>query len=106
MSTKSKRLKNNQGNTAGRGGPGNQQGGWSARQQGQRIQERAEEERLGEPRQSGYGGLEQYQHAGSQESPIGPSGSAQSGSGGERQPMGRPEEQPTDAASKPNKGNR
>jgi hypothetical protein len=55
-----------------RGGAGAQQGGWSARQQAERIEARAEEVRLGQPQQSGYGGLEQDQHAGSEESPVGP----------------------------------
>jgi hypothetical protein len=55
-----------------RGGAGAQQTGWSSRQQAERIEARAEEVRLGEPQQSGYGGLQQDQHAGSQESPTGP----------------------------------
>lgn len=62
-----------------RGGPGAQQTGWSSRQQAERIQARGEESRLGLPQQSGYGGAEQDQHAGSQESPIGPPGSQQIG---------------------------
>jgi hypothetical protein len=62
-----------------RGGAGAQQAGWSSRQQAERMQARGEEERLGQPQQSGYGGMEQYQHAGSQESPVGPPGSQQSG---------------------------
>jgi hypothetical protein len=55
-----------------RGGAGAQQAGWSSRQQAERIEARAEEVRLGEPQRSGYGGLQQDQHAGSQESAIGP----------------------------------
>jgi hypothetical protein len=60
-----------------RGGPGAQQTGWSSRQQAERIEARAEEVRRGLPQKSGYGGLEQDQHAGSQESPTGPPGSQQ-----------------------------
>jgi len=72
-----------------RGGVGAQQTGWSARQSAERLRARREEERLGESRQSGYGGAEQSQRAGSQESPTGPARSQQSsadqgqGSGGE-----------------------
>jgi hypothetical protein len=62
-----------------RGGPGAQQAGWSSRQQAERMQARGEESRLGQPQQSGYGGMEQDQHAGSQESPVGPPGSQQVG---------------------------
>jgi hypothetical protein len=43
------------------------------------MQARGEESRLGQPQQSGYGGMEQDQHAGSQESPVGPPGSQQVG---------------------------
>jgi hypothetical protein len=60
-----------------RGGPGAQQTGWSSRQQAERIMARGEESRLGMPQQSGYGGNEQDQHAGSQESPTGPPSSQQ-----------------------------
>jgi hypothetical protein len=62
-----------------RGGAGAQQAGWSARQSAQRMQARGEEDRLNASRQSGYGGMEQAQHAGSQESTTGPQGSMQSG---------------------------
>lgn len=62
-----------------RGGPGAQQTGWSSRQQAKRIIARGEESRLGMPQQSGYGGEEQEQHAGSQESPVGPPSSQQQG---------------------------
>lgn len=62
-----------------RGGVGAQQTGWSARQSAERLRARREEERLGESRQSGYGGAEQSQRAGSQESPTGPARSQQSG---------------------------
>jgi hypothetical protein len=62
-----------------RGGPGSQQSGFSARQQGERNEARAEEDRKGEPQQSGHGGLEQKQRAGSHESPVGSPGSRQSG---------------------------
>jgi len=62
-----------------RGGAGAQKSGLSARQQGERNEARADEEREGEPQQSGYGGLEQKQRAGSQESPVGSPGSRQSG---------------------------
>jgi hypothetical protein len=64
-----------------RGGVGAQQAGWSARQSAQRMQARGEEDRLNASRQSGYGGMEQQQKAGSQES----SGSMQSGAGGAQQ---------------------
>jgi len=73
----------------GRGGAGSQGGGWSARQKGQRMQARAEEERLGMSQQSGYGGLEGDQRAGAQESAIGPAAAQQasvSGSQGGGQP--------------------
>jgi hypothetical protein len=63
-----------------RGGGGAQQAGWSARQSAQRMQARGEEDRLNASRQSGYGGMEQSQKAGSQESSTGPAGSMQSGS--------------------------
>jgi hypothetical protein len=62
-----------------RGGAGAQQAGWSSRQKAERMQARGEESRLGQPQQSGYGGMEQDQHAGSQESPVGPPGSQQTG---------------------------
>lgn len=62
-----------------RGGAGAQKSGFSARQQGERNEARAAEDREGEPQQSGYGGLEQKQRAGSEESPVGPPGSRQSG---------------------------
>ena len=80
----------------GRGGVGAQQGGWSARQKGQRMQARAEEERLGMSQQSGYGGLEQDQRAGSQESPLGPPGSQQSSVTGGSQQGGQPDQSPSD----------
>ena len=54
-----------------RGGAGGQQAGWSARQSAQRMQARGEEDRLNASRQSGYGGMEQQQKAGSLESPTG-----------------------------------
>lgn len=44
------------------GGIASQQPRFSARQQAQRMQARAEEDRRGEGRQSGWGGMEQYQH--------------------------------------------
>jgi hypothetical protein len=43
------------------GGGGAMQAGWSARQSGQRLQARGEEDRLNASRQSGYGGMEQHQ---------------------------------------------
>lgn len=55
-----------------RGGPGSQQGGWSARQQAQRMQQRGEEQRRGESQQSGYGGLEQNQMSGAEEQSLAP----------------------------------
>jgi hypothetical protein len=58
------------------GGIASQQPRFSARQQAQRMQARAEEDRRGEAQQSGWGGVEQYQHAGSQEtSTAGPGAS-------------------------------
>lgn len=84
-----------------RGGGGAQQAGWSARQSAQRMQARGEEDRLNASRQSGYGGMEQKQHAGSQESPTGPSGSMQSGGGSARRDQtGQP---PSDYVSRPSK---
>lgn len=76
-----------------RGGVGAQQTGWSARQSAERLRARREEERLGESRQSGYGGAEQSQRAGSQESPTGPARSQQSSAG---QGQGNPGEPPSD----------
>jgi hypothetical protein len=64
-----------------RGGPGAQTHGRSARQQAQRIQAQAEADRLGNSQQSGAGGLEYKQHAGSQESALAPH-SQQSGGAG------------------------
>ncbi|OON59118.1 hypothetical protein B0920_25150 [Massilia sp. KIM] len=84
-------------NRGARGGPGAQQAGWSARQQAQRMQARGEQERLGEPQQSG-GGNEQYQHAGSQESPTGPKGSLQSSD--HAKPKVRPDEPASDFGKK------
>ncbi|WP_156116773.1 hypothetical protein [Massilia sp. 9096] len=85
-----------------RGGAGAQQAGWSARQSGQRVQARGEEDRLNAPRQSGYGGMEQKQVAGSQESVTGPQSSQQSGKGGSRQ-YDQKQEPASDYASKPSK---
>ncbi|QNA87863.1 hypothetical protein G4G28_04180 [Massilia sp. Dwa41.01b] len=85
----------------GRGGVGTRGGGWSARQKGQRMQARAEEDRLGMSQQSGYGGLEQNQRAGSQESPAGP-GSRQSGDQGSEN-RGHPE-QPASSYGSANSG--
>lgn len=61
-----------------RGGAGAQQSGWSARQAAQRMQARGEEDRLNASRQSGYGGMEQQQPGGSQQSATGMSSSMQS----------------------------
>lgn len=52
------------------GGIASQQPRFSARQQAQRMQARAEESRRGESQQSGWGGMEQYQHGGSQQSQV------------------------------------
>lgn len=97
-----------QGNGAGdenvgsqRGGGGASQAGWSARQSAQRMQARGEEDRLNASRQSGYGGMEQAQKAGSQESPTGPSGSMQSGQAPRQGDPGK--EPPSDYASRPSK---
>jgi len=46
-----------------RAGAGSQTGGWSARQQAQRMQARGEQDRLGESRQSGNGASQQRQGA-------------------------------------------
>ena len=86
-----------------RAGAGSQTGGWSARQQAQRMQARGEQDRLGESRQSGQG-MEQYQHAGSQESPSGPDKSRQTGNGAaNQQRQGRPDEPSSDSGSKRNR---
>ena len=93
-----------QSDTAGRGqraGAGAQTGGWSARQQAQRMQARGEQDRLGQSQQSGSGGIEQYQQAGSQESPTGPANALQNGSGSDRQQrQGHPSEPSTHSGSK------
>ncbi|WP_208281654.1 hypothetical protein [Massilia oculi] len=92
-----------QSDSTGRGqraGAGSQSGGWSARQQAQRMQARGEQDRLGESRQSGHG-MEGYQHAGSQESPTGPDNSRQSGVGAaNQQRQGRPDEPSSHSGSK------
>lgn len=56
-----------------RAGAGSQTGGWSARQQAQRMQARGEQDRLGESRQSGNGAGQQRQ--GSLDEPSPDSGS-------------------------------
>jgi hypothetical protein len=61
------------------GGVASQQPRFSARQQAQRMQARAEEERRGEAQQSGWGGVEQYQHSGAQQSPVAKSGAGATG---------------------------
>lgn len=66
-----------------RTGAGTVHQGWSARQRGERMQAQAEQDRLGESRQSRQGGAEQYQQAGSQQSDSGKGGSA-SDSGSKR----------------------
>ena len=83
-----------------RGGEGAQQAGWSARQKAMRNEARADEDREAAPQQSGYGGLEQKQHAGSQESATGPSGNRQSGVANNQQRQGNPGEAPSDAGSR------
>lgn len=55
-------------NRGQRGGAGASNNGWSARQRGARMQAQAESNRVGEVQQSGQGGIEQNQHAGSQQS--------------------------------------
>ncbi|MEX5749076.1 hypothetical protein [Massilia sp. X63] len=80
-----------------RGGAGSVHQGWSARQRGQRMQAQAEQNRMGEAQQSGQGGIEQYQHAGSRQS--------DSGMGGAKGLQGRPDQPPSDFGSKPNKKN-
>ncbi|MFN3792929.1 hypothetical protein [Massilia sp.] len=80
-----------------RGGAGSVHQGWSARQRGQRMQAQAEQDRLGEVQQSGAGGIEQYQHAGSQQS--------DSGMGGSEGLQRRPDQPASDFGSKPNKKN-
>jgi hypothetical protein len=62
-----------------------QQAGWSSRQQAQRMQARAEQERLGAPRQSSDLGTQQDQGGGAQASRVGSPGSMQSGSAGSGQ---------------------
>lgn len=83
-----------------RGGAGAQQAGWSARQQAQRSEALAEEDRQGLPQQSGKGGLEQKQRAGSQESTVGPQGSRQSGGPSNAQRQDSPTQANTDSGSK------
>jgi hypothetical protein len=85
-----------------RGGAGAQQTGWSSRQQAERIEARGEELRLGEPQHSGYGGLQQDQHAGSQESPIGPPKEWQTGLSGSQQ-RGGPGASPSSPGRKQSK---
>lgn len=80
-----------------RGGAGAVHQGWSARQRGQRMQAQAEQNRMGQAQQSGQGGIEQYQHAGSQQS--------DSGKGGAKGLDSRPEQPASDFVSKPNKKN-
>ena len=81
-----------------RGGAGSSQGGcWSARQRGQRMQAQAEQDRLGNSQQSGQGGLEQVQQAGSQQS--------DSSMGGSQGLQGHPDQSPSDYASKPSRKN-
>lgn len=95
-----------QSDTAGRGqraGAGAQTGGWSARQQAQRMQARGEQDRLGQKQQSGNG-MEQYQQAGSQQSASGPANARQSGAGSaSQQRQGRPDEPSSDSGSKRNR---
>ncbi|WP_229487736.1 hypothetical protein [Pseudoduganella lutea] len=83
-----------------RGGEGAQQAGWSARQQAVRNEAQSDEDREAAPRQSGRGGLEQKQRAGSQESPTGPSGNRQSGDANNQQRQGSPSEAPSDSGSR------
>ncbi len=84
-------------------GVASQGGGWSARQKGQRMQARAEEERLGMSQQSGYGGLEQDQRAGSQESAGGPAASKQTSVSGS-QSGGQPNQPSSDYSKGKDKG--
>ena len=95
-----------QSETTGRGqraGAGSQTGGWSARQQAQRMQARGEQDRLGQKQQSGNG-MEQYQHAGSQQSASGPDNARQTGVGSaNRQRQGNPDEPSSDSGSKRNR---
>ena len=84
-------------NRGQRGGAGTQGSGWSARQRGERMQAQAEQTRLGEAQRSGQGGMEQYQHAGSQQS--------DSGEGGAQGMQGSRDLPPSDSGSKANKKN-
>ena len=84
------------GGGGGRGGAGSQQGGWSARQRAQRMQARAEQDRLGLQQQAGYGGNEQSRHGGSEGSALSPS--SQSGDAGKDR--GHPEQPGSSYASK------
>ena len=84
-------------NRGQRGGVGASNNGWSARQRGQRMQAQAELNRVGEVQQSGQGGIEQYQHAGSQQS--------DSGQGGAKGLQGSPNQASSDFGSKRNKKN-
>ena len=82
-------------NRGQRSGAGAQASGWSARQRGERMQAQAEQNRLGEVQRSGQGGIEQSQHAGSQQS--------DSGQGGAKGRQGNPDSPSSDSG---NKGNR
>lgn len=87
------------------GGIATQQPRFSARQQAQRMQARAEEERRGEGRQSGWGGMEQYQHAGAQQSEIAEHRSASSGPAGAHEHHASDvNQQPSDFGSKSKPG--
>jgi hypothetical protein len=62
------------------GGIASQQPRFSARQQAQRMQARAEEDRRGESRQSGWSGMEQSQYGGAQQTQVEGPGSITSSS--------------------------
>ena len=74
-----------------------QQQGWSARQQADRNEARNEELRNASPQQSGYGGKEQKQRAGAQESVNAPQGSEQSA---RPERPGSRDDPPSDAGSR------
>lgn len=76
---------------------GTQQQDWSARQKAGRNEARNEELRNASSQQSGYGGQEQKQHAGAQESVNAPPGSQQSAKP-ERQ--GSRDDAPSDSGSR------
>lgn len=82
------------------GGIATQQPRFSARQQAQRMQARAEESRRGESQQSGWGGMEQDQHGGAQQSQTASSRSGAGPSGAHERSAANVDLPPSDFGSK------